>query len=130
MKHLAKLAILFLVLGVGSISCQPEKKNDSSLLSPEELAAKKGQVVLVDVRTPEEYASGHIDGAININIFDQNFKQELEKLDKSQAVSVYCKVGGRSAKAANIMKEMGFEEVYDLDGGIRNWTEAGMETVK
>ena len=130
MKQFANFLILFLLLGFGSSSCEPAKKADSSYLTPEELAAKKGELVVIDVRTPEEFASGHIEGALNINIFDENFKNKLEELDKTKAVSVYCKVGGRSAKAATVMKEMGFTEVYDLEGGIRNWNRSGMVIVK
>jgi rhodanese-related sulfurtransferase len=82
------------------------------------------------VRTPEEYAAGHLENAVNINLYDDDFKSQLEAIDKSKAVAVYCKVGGRSAKAADIIKEIGFTEVYDLEGGILNWEEKGMKTVK
>jgi rhodanese-related sulfurtransferase len=130
MKQLANFLLLFLLLGFSSSSCEPAKRTDSSYLTPEELAAKKGELVLIDVRTPQEFASGHIEGALNINMLDENFKNELEALDRTKAVSVYCKVGSRSARAAAIMREMGFEEVYDLEGGIRNWNRSGMEIVK
>ena len=99
-------------------------------MTPEELVARKGELVVIDVRTPEEFASGHIEGALNINMFDENFKNQLEALDRTKAVSVYCKVGSRSARAAAVMREMGFEEVYDLEGGIRKWNSSGMEIVK
>jgi rhodanese-related sulfurtransferase len=124
MKHIANAILIFFLIS-SNISCGPDKKTDASLLTPQELSAKKSEVILIDVRTPEEFASGHIEDAVNINIFDQNFKTNLESIDKKKPVSVYCKVGGRSAKAADIMREMGFEEVYDLKGGIRNWEKPG-----
>ncbi len=128
MKNTANFIVVLLWIS-SFLSCGPDKNADASLLTPEELKAKD-EVVLIDVRTPEEFAAGHIKDAVNVNIFDQNFKKELEAFDKKKPVSVYCKVGGRSAKAAAIMREMGFEEVYDLEGGIQNWERAGMEIVK
>lgn len=130
MKRIADLVLILLFIGFNSVSCEPAKKSDSSLLTPQELNSKKEKVIIIDVRTPEEFASGHIEDAVNINIFDENFKKELEAIDKDKAVSVYCKVGGRSAKAAAIMKEIGFNEVYDLQGGIKNWEKEGLEIVK
>lgn len=76
---------------------------------------------IVDVRTPEEFQSGHIAGAQNINLYDKDFAEQLKKLDKKVPVMVYCKVGGRSGKAAKMLQEMGFTSVYDLEGGIMSW---------
>jgi len=76
---------------------------------------------LIDVRTPQEFQSGHIATAKNINLYDADFKERLEKLDRDQPVYVYCKVGGRSAKAAETMHELGFTHIYDLEGGIMAW---------
>lgn len=86
-----------------------------------------GDVQLVDVRTPEEVAEGHLEGAVNFCINTDGFEAKIETLDKSKAVYVYCRSGGRSARAANLMKEAGFKEVYDLDGGITAWMAAGKE---
>lgn len=76
---------------------------------------------VIDVRTPEEFQSGHIAAAKNINIYDADFKARLEKLNKAQPVFVYCKVGGRSAKAAKMLHDLGFTNVYDLEGGMMAW---------
>lgn len=78
---------------------------------------------LIDVRTPKEYQEGHIYNAQNIDYFDKSFKVELDKLDKSIPAYVYCRSGGRSAKAMQIMKEMGFTSVYNLKGGFLVWAE-------
>jgi thioredoxin len=80
---------------------------------------------LIDVRTPEEYASEHIDFAKNINWNGDNFVAQVEKLDKTKPVFVYCKVGGRSSQAANKLSELGFKEIYNLDGGIMKWNSDG-----
>ena len=81
------------------------------------------KVQLVDVRTPEEYAEGHIAGSRNINVFDSDFVDEAEKtLDKSKPVAVYCRSGKRSADAARELTDIGFN-VANLEGGILAWKE-------
>lgn len=86
--------------------------------------------VILDVRTPEEWAEGTILGAEKINYHDDNFAQQVDKLDKNTPVYIYCKAGGRSSSAADILKEKGFAKVYNLDGGITSWQENGFEVVK
>ncbi len=81
---------------------------------------------LLDVRTPEEFASEHIDNATNVNWNGSDFETKAATYDKSKPVFVYCKVGGRSAQAANKLAEMGFKEIYNLDGGIMKWNASGM----
>ena len=90
----------------------------------------KGEGQVLDVRTPAEWENGTIDGAIKINFFDKDFQAQLEKLDKTKPIYVYCKSGGRSGKAAKQMQKMGFKTVYNLLGGITAWNAAGKETVK
>lgn len=81
-----------------------------------------GKVQLVDVRTPEEFLAGHIDKAKNINFNDPNFKQTIaSSLNKNKPVAIYCRSGRRSASALIILKEMGFKDIYDLEGGFLNW---------
>lgn len=74
--------------------------------------------VLIDVRTPEEFASGHIYRAINIDFENQSFISEIKKLDTSKVYFVYCRSGNRSGKAISLMKDLGITSVYDLEGGI------------
>ena len=85
---------------------------------------------ILDVRTPEEWAEGIIDGALKINFYDDSFKTEVAKLDKNKTIYVYCKSGGRSANAADQILEMGFKKVINLEGGIKAWNKAGKQTVK
>lgn len=85
---------------------------------------------ILDVRTPEEWAEGTLKGATKINYKGDTFEQDIETLDKNIPVYVYCRSGGRSASAADVLKEKGFTKIYNLDGGITSWQENGFEVVK
>ena len=76
---------------------------------------------LVDVRTPQEFAEGHLQNALNVNYNANDFAEQIAKLDKTKAVYVYCRSGGRSGSAVRQMQEMGFTEIYNMDGGILSW---------
>ncbi len=80
---------------------------------------------LVDVRTAEEYAEGHLKNAVNMNVNREDYKDQFGTLDKTKPVFVYCLSGGRSLNAAKIMEKMGFREIYDMEGGIMKWQSAG-----
>jgi rhodanese-related sulfurtransferase len=78
--------------------------------------------IILDVRTEEEFNEGIIPGAINIDIYKgQGFIDAIEEMDKSKNYYVYCRSGGRSGQACSIMSELGFENAYNLLGGIMNW---------
>lgn len=79
-------------------------------------------VQLIDVRTPEEYKDGHISNAKNVNVYDNDFKNQVSVLNKNQPVFVYCKSGGRSKDAAEILKKLTYK-VYNLEDGILGWKE-------
>lgn len=88
----------------------------------EQLIAKEAQLQILDVRTPEEVAAGVIANAKTINWFDADFATRAEaSLDKSKPVLVYCKVGGRSSQAAEVLVQKGFTKVYNLKGGMMKW---------
>ncbi|AFL80149.1 Rhodanese-related sulfurtransferase [Aequorivita sublithincola DSM 14238] len=126
-----KLSILFgLTIILFFTAC-----NDSSvaqeihLLSRQEyhdVTAKK-DVQLVDVRTPEEFAEGHLDNAKNINVLETDFITQAEKLNLDEPIYLYCRSGKRSAKAALILKDVGFKEIYDMNGGYIHWVEDGFQ---
>ena len=82
--------------------------------------------VIIDVRTPEEFARGHIENAINLDCQSETFRDELNNLDKDKTYLVYCGVGGRSAGALAIMEELGFMEAYNMLGGISQWQAEGL----
>ncbi len=73
---------------------------------------------LLDVRTPEEFTSGHIQSATNIDFQNQSFVSNIKKLDNTKTYFVYCRSGNRSGKAVSLMKEHGFTNIYELQGGI------------
>ena len=108
---------------------QEETVVDVTVEQFKNLLIEQGGTIL-DVRTPEEWAEGIIAKAEKINYYSDNFSAEVEKLEKKQPVFVYCKKGGRSSSAADILKEKGFVKIYNLDGGITAWIDAGNETVK
>jgi thioredoxin len=81
---------------------------------------------ILDVRTPEEYTSGHIENSDNVNWLSDSFVARTDKYDKTKPVYVYCKSGGRSLKASEKLAELGFATVYNLDGGMMKWEAAGL----
>lgn len=87
-------------------------------------------VQVLDVRTTEEYQSGHIEDAINIDVLKDDFKTKAAKLDKDKPVLVYCRSGKRSMKAATTLESMGFKRIVNLDGGMLAWEEDDMPVEK
>lgn len=100
------------------------KTNVNSSELKQLLKSEQG-ITIIDVRTPGEIAQGKIAGAIELNISDPAFQQKINELDKSKHYVVYCKVGGRSAKAQQIMTGAGFEKVTNLTGGYDGWKASG-----
>ena len=84
---------------------------------------KAGNGQLLDVRTPGEFNAGHIKNADNIDFTGSDFREKVATLDREKPVLIYCHSGNRSGKASLILKELGFKEVYDLQGGYSNWNE-------
>ena len=125
-------AICFLLIDLQGCSKTNNKEQVVELISVEEMDSllQLDKVQLIDVRTPEEFATGHIPGAINIDYRDPNFKQMLTEVDKSKPVAVYCKKGGRSNACSKIMRTEGFVKVFDLNGGISQWVFKGKNVVK
>lgn len=116
LNHL--LLLLMLVF-----SCQAQTQSKDYLLDvakfEKQQLKEKGQ--LVDVRTASEFEEGHIKGAQNIDFLQDDFTTNTAKLDKNKAVYVYCKSGGRSAKAVEVLRKQGFTNIYELDGGYTAW---------
>lgn len=130
-----KLSILFgLTIILFFTACKDNSvAQEIQGLTPQEfhdVMEGKKDVQLVDVRTPEEFAEGHIENALNINVSETDFITEVEKLDLDKPIYLYCRSGKRSAKAAEIMKEMGFKEIYDMEGGFLNWESQGLQAKK
>ena len=92
--------------------------------------SKNPGFVILDVRTPEEFESGHIERAININYHTDTFVEDLNKLDKNKTYLVYCRTGRRSGDTVDIMTKQGFKELYRTDGDIVKWKSEGLPLVK
>jgi phage shock protein E len=122
----AAIASVGLLAGCSS-SNEATKKVDPVEFS--EVIAQPG-VIILDVRTPEEFNAGHIANAININVADSNFSTEVSKLDKNATVAVYCRSANRSAVATKEMADIGFTDMYDMQGGIIDWEAAGGPVVQ
>ena len=86
--------------------------------------------VIIDVRTPDEYNGGHIENAVNVNYNSGNFRDEISRFNKDRTYLIYCRTGTRSAGARDIMRELGFREIYNMAGGILDWTAKGLPVVK
>jgi rhodanese-related sulfurtransferase len=93
-------------------------------------AKDKAENILLDVRTPEEFAEGHLENAINIDFYKDDFTEELNKLDKSKPYAIYCRSGHRSGITCKKMEEIGFTSTVNLDGGILQWIKEGMKVIK
>jgi thioredoxin len=107
------------------VGCAQQKQAKAELLIAKEFKIKidtTSNKQIIDVRTPEEFAGGSIAGAINIDFNNNSFESEIQKLDKSKTIFVYCKAGGRSKDAVEIFQKNGFKVIYDLKGGIMSWT--------
>ncbi|MCZ7402944.1 MAG: rhodanese-like domain-containing protein [Candidatus Methanoperedens sp.] len=143
------IVVLFFVVSVALSGCMGDKKPDKNTITGINESVKntytnvnvqqakemidKGEVFILDVRTPGEYASGHIKNstllavqAIPANELDL----KLKELPKNGSIIVYCTTGIRSAAASKILVDSGFSKVYNMQGGITEWINAGYETVK
>ena len=116
-KLFAVVSVVFILMSSCTIG---QTKNDIELDEFEKKMASE-KYLLVDVRTAEEFSEGHIKGAINIDYLAENFSIEIQELELESPVLLYCRSGNRSSKAMKTMKELGFKEVYNLEGGIKGW---------
>lgn len=133
-----QITIFFMVLmSFAFISCAQNSKKLSPTgepiihyITPQELHTRLDTIQLIDIRTPQEFQSGHIKNAININYFDANFLAKMNKLDKNKEVYIYCRSGSRSSSAVRKLEDTGFPKIYDLKNGILNWNKNKLEIVK
>ena len=109
------------------MSCQTPQNKNVTHISPTELHQKiNDNIQLIDVRTPKEYALAHISNAENINFFDEDFFEKINKLDKETPVFIYCRSGKRSNKSIKEFQNAGFTKIYNLKGGFLNWKSKGL----
>ncbi len=124
-KVIALIAVALLLAGCSSSS-------SANNLSVEEFSTKAAEpgVVTLDVRTPGEFAEGYIQGARLIDFQSGNFESEIATLDKNATYAVYCRSGNRSGQAVKVMQEAGFTNVFNMNGGVIDWVNAGLPLVR
>ena len=123
-KVIALIGSILLLAGCSSSSTAVD-------LGVKEFSAKVAEagVITLDVRTPGEFNLGHIEGAQLFDFQSGNFENEISSLDKNATYAVYCRSGNRSGQAVKVMHDAGFHNVYNLNGGVIDWTNAGLPLV-
>jgi len=119
------------LLSVTFWACSNGQSGQTSLM-PKEFEAKISELsnaVILDVRTPDEFNGGTIQNAINADITSYDFNNVVQALDKKQPIMVFCLSGGRSKDAARVLRNSGFETVYELKGGILKWNAENLPVV-
>ncbi|MEM6633951.1 MAG: rhodanese-like domain-containing protein [Bacteroidota bacterium] len=125
-------------LGILLYSCAPQSQpkgqiDHANVATVVELLDQNENAVVLDVRTPEEFTAGHIEGAININIYDDDFPEKVAKLDRDKTYVVHCAANvenGRSAKSLDIMDGLGFTSLISMDGGFAAWQQDSLPLAK
>ena len=111
-------------------SCQIFESTEINEISDAQFTEiQDSDYILVDVRTIEEYESGHIQDAVNFDFYSESFQNDILSLDKSSSIILYCRTQNRSTKTANYLKENGYKEITVLEGGITSWVKNGNDLV-
>jgi phage shock protein E len=127
MKRL--LVVLLVTAVILSLGCTEAKTPIIADINTQDASAmieENPDLIIIDVRTSEEFAQGYIENAINLDYRSDTFRDELDNLDKDKTYLIYCAVGGRSRSALDIMEELGFMEAYNMLGGINQWKKDGL----
>lgn len=125
-----KIKFLLMILVIASqVACSQDSSSTREVDSFK-TEITKPNVVLLDVRTPEEYSAGHLVGALNIDFRNPEFGLKIDSLDHDKQYELYCRSGKRSGESVKMMQEKGFKNVHHLKGGISAWEEKGNPTVK
>ena len=126
-KH---LIISILILFVSPVIQAQTFPNHLSAQQAAQWLASDKTVVVLDVRTPAEFRTGHLPNAVNVDYTTPDFEQQVAKLRKATPYLLHCAVGGRSTKALPVLQKFAFRDVRHLDGGIRAWQDAKLPVVK
>jgi phage shock protein E len=132
MKSMTKGLIAGLMLGAVVLAGCSSSTAELETVSPDSAAtiiADDSSEVIIDIRTPEEFDQGIIEGAVNIDFYETSFADDLDGLDKDAHYVVYCRSGNRSGQAMDTFADLGFTNVTEIDGGIANWYETGLPVV-
>ncbi len=132
--RLVRLLAMTLAVALVAVACSDSASEPEApflqLIDPEAasevLSDGPEDMVLLDIRTPEEFAQARLAGAVNIDYYAADFGRKLGELDPETTYVVYCRTGRRSASAVQIMQDLGFQRIYEIDGGIARWYETGL----
>ncbi len=115
------LVLLFVL--ASTVTLMAKMKNINTRKAYELIEERDGDsdFVILDVRTPEEFAEGYVENAVNIDFYEDVFPDELEGLDRDKTYLIYCRSGSRSGKTFKMMENLGFKDVYNMKGGIESW---------
>ncbi len=133
-RLIRSLLLLILALSILVTACSSDTTTQSiELVSPADaaqvIADDPAGLVVLDIRTPEEFNEARLADAIMVDFYADDFADQLDTLDKDVPYVMYCRTGNRSSDAVKTMKDLGFVEVYEIDGGIVNWYEQGYPVV-
>ena len=131
-RNLTLIVAILSLFAVSALRADEKKETKHENVAPDEFEklSKEPNTVILDVRTPKEYAAGHIKGSVLIDFSAKDFEAKIKELDKSKTYLVHCAVGGRSAQACTKMDAFEFPKVVNLLGGIKAWEKAGKPVEK
>jgi len=132
MKNTTKALVATSMLIAAILSGCSSTSGTLETVSPDVAAiviADESSEIILDIRTPQEFSEGVIEGAINVDFYEPTFVADLDALDKSAHYVVYCRSGNRSGQAMSTFEDLGFANITEIDGGIVNWYAAGHDVV-
>lgn len=128
--HVLSLALLALFWIASCQSTQSQSIKNVTTAEAEKMIKDNPNLVILDVRTAEEYAEGHLDKSVQMDVTKSDFETEAAKLDKTKTYLVYCRSGKRSATACEMLAKLGFANVSNMQGGYMSWSAEGKKSVK
>jgi len=125
-----RILLPLLILGLITTACGTATETGVQTVSAQDAyaitSAPPADLVVLDVRTPEEFDEGHLANAVNVDFYAPDFSANLAALDKDVPYVLYCRSGNRSGTTVQEMRSLGFTEVYEVDGGILSWLNSGL----
>jgi len=131
-KKLLSIGLLILIIAAypGQETTTAQTIENVSAVDAFGIMQNNTDLIIIDVRTPDEFNMGHLENAINIDFYSDTFEQNIDKLDKDKTYLIYCRSGKRSGKSHVIMEGLNFSEVYNMEGGMLSWNMAELPLTK
>lgn len=126
LSQLSITIVLLVMCAMPSLAQAPTKARALTPKQAQQVMTTTPGIVILDIRTPEEYRSGHIKGAENMDFYSRDFQKDLNALDKTKPYLIYCRTGRRSNVTIKYMEQMGFENILHMAKGIMDWTGRGL----